>query len=226
MAHILVVEDDRRIAAAIRRALAYEGYEVTVVHDGPAGLHEAREGPDLVILDIMLPGLDGIEICRRIRRAGDRLPILMLTARDAIADRVEGLDAGADDYLVKPFAYEELLARVRSLLRRNVEGDATTAEVLRYADVEMDVPAMEVSRGGRPLQMTALEFRVLEFFLRNPRIVLSRAQILSGVWGLDAETTSNVVDVYVRYLRQKLEADGSPRLIHTVRGAGYVLKEG
>ncbi len=226
MAHILVVEDDRRIAAAIRRALAYEGYEVTVVHDGPSGLHEAREGPDLVILDIMLPGLDGIEICRRIRRAGDRLPILMLTARDAVADRVEGLDAGADDYLVKPFAYEELLARVRSLLRRNVEGDTTTAEVLRYADVEMDVPAMEVSRGGRPLQMTALEFRVLEFFLRNPRIVLSRAQILSGVWGLDAETTSNVVDVYVRYLRQKLEADGSPRLIHTVRGAGYVLKEG
>ena len=223
---ILVVEDDHRIAAAIRRALAYEGYEVSVVHDGESGLAEAREGTDLILLDLMLPGVDGLEVCRRIRRAGDSVPILMLTARDAVPDRVEGLDAGADDYLVKPFAYEELLARVRSLLRRagaeDTDGDG---EILRYADVVMDVPAMEVRRGERQLDMTALEFRILEFFLRNPRIVLSRSQILSAVWGLDVETTSNVVDVYVRYLRQKLEAAGEPRLLHTVRGAGYVLKE-
>ncbi len=225
-ARILVVEDDRRIAAAIRRALAYEGYDVTVVHDGPSGLREARQGVDLILLDLMLPGLDGIEVCRRIRRAGDRLPILMLTARDAIPDRVEGLDAGADDYLVKPFAYEELLARVRSLLRRAAGDESESGEVLRYADLVMDVPAMEVFRGSRRLEMTTLEFRVLEFFLRNPRIVLSRSQILAGVWGLDVETTSNVVDVYVRYLRQKLEAEGEDRLIHTVRGAGYVLREG
>ncbi len=222
---ILVVEDDRRIAAAIRRALAYEGYEVDVVHDGESGLAEARRGTDLILLDLMLPGLDGLEVCRRIRRAGDEVPILMLTARDAVPDRVEGLDAGADDYLVKPFAYEELLARVRSLLRRAAGDEATGGEILRYADIVMDVPAMEVHRGERALDMTALEFRVLEFFLRNPRIVLSRSQILSGVWGLDAETTSNVVDVYVRYLRQKLEAEGEPRVLHTVRGAGYVLKE-
>lgn len=224
-ARILVVEDDRRIAAAVRRALAYEGYEVNVVHDGEAGLREARRGVDLMVLDLMLPGLDGIEVCRRVRQAGDPIPILMLTARDAVGDRVEGLDAGADDYLVKPFAYEELLARVRSLLRRAAPGEVDDGEILRYADVVMDVPAMEVRRGERRLDLTALEFRVLEFFLRNPRIVLSRSQILSAVWGLDAETTSNVVDVYVRYLRQKLEAEGEPRLLQTIRGAGYVLKE-
>lgn len=220
---ILVVEDDPGIAGSVRRALSYEGYDVAVAGDGPEGLAAMRDDPpDLVVLDIMLPGLDGFEVCRRIRAAGDPVAILMLTARTEVPDRVTGLDAGADDYLTKPFAYEELLARVRSLLRRL---EPASRERLAFADVVVDVPAMEVTRGERSVDLTALEFRLLEYFFRNPRVVLSRSRILIEVWGLDADTTSNIVDVYVRYLRQKLEAADEPRLIHTVRGAGYVLKE-
>ncbi|NND01852.1 MAG: response regulator transcription factor [Acidimicrobiia bacterium] len=223
-ARILVVDDDKRIAASVRRALAYEGYKVEVAHDGQSALKAARSSlPDLVVLDVMMPGIDGVEVCRRLREAGDDTVVLMLTAKAEVADRVAGLDAGADDYLVKPFAYEELLARVRSLLRRNQPG--STGDRLTYADVMVDVDAMEVHRSERLVELTALEFRLFEYFMRNPRVVLSRSQILIEVWGLDAETTSNVVDVYIRYLRQKLEKGGEARVIHTIRGAGYVLKE-
>lgn len=219
---VLVVDDDDRIASSIRRALAYEGFDVVVASDGDDALAAARDrNPDLIVLDVMLPGVDGVEVCRRIRAAGDDVAILMLTARSDVSDRVRGLDAGADDYLVKPFAYEELLARVRSLLRRH---DAVSREVIAWRDVAMDVDAMELRRGMRSIDLTALEFRLLEYFLRNERIVLSRSRVLEAVWGLDVDTTSNVVDVYVRYLRQKLEADGEARIIHTVRGVGYVLK--
>ena len=218
---ILVADDDEMIAASIRRALIYEGYEVEVVHDGAQALAAARDRqPDLVILDVMMPEIDGVEVCRRIRADGDT-PVLMLTAKDTVADRVLGLDSGADDYLVKPFAYEELLARVRSLFRRWEPG---SREVLRCGDIAADTAAYEVTRGARRVGLTVLEFRLLEYFLRNERIVLSRSQILEAVWGLDVDTTSNVVDVYVRYLRNKLEADGEARLLHTVRGAGYVLR--
>jgi two-component system response regulator MprA len=220
---ILVADDDAMIAASIRRALVYEGYAVVVAADGAEALGAARDHrPDLVILDVMMPKLDGIEVCRRIRADGE-VPVLMLTAKDTVADRVLGLDSGADDYLVKPFAYEELLARVRSLLRRREPG---SREVLRCGDLEADVEAYEVTRNGRQIELTALEFRLLEYFLRNQRIVLSRSRILEAVWGLDVDTTSNVVDVYVRYLRNKLEAEAEARLIHTIRGAGYVLRCG
>ncbi|GMQ86182.1 MAG: response regulator transcription factor [Acidimicrobiia bacterium] len=219
---ILVVDDDERIAASVRRALIYEGYDVDVAYDGEAALAAAHlVNPDLVVLDVMLPGIDGVEVCRRLRAAGD-VAVLMLTARDAVSDRVRGLDSGADDYLVKPFAYEELLARVRSLLRRS---DPADRNVLHCADLEIDVDAIEVRRGERTIELTALEFRLLEHLCGNRRVVLTRPQILESVWGLDADTTSNVVDVYVRYLRKKLEAGGEARLIHTVRGVGYVLRE-
>ncbi len=220
--HILVVDDDASIAAALRRALIYEGYQVDVAPDGPLALARARERiPDLVILDVMLPGLDGVEVCRRLRADGD-VPILMLTARDRTVDRVLGLDAGADDYLVKPFAYDELMARVRALLRRHAP---RARRKLRYADVTMDVSAHEVLRGQRVLPLTAKEYDLLAHFLRNPRQVLTREQIMDAVWGFDFGTTSNVVDVYVGYLRQKLEEAGRPRLLQTVRGVGYVLRE-
>ncbi len=220
--HILVVDDDASIAAALRRALIYEGYQVDVAPDGPLALARARERiPDLVILDVMLPGLDGVEVCRRLRADGD-VPILMLTARDRTVDRVLGLDAGADDYLVKPFAYDELMARVRALLRRHAP---RARRKLRYADVTMDVSAHEVLRGERVLPLTAKEYDLLAHFLRNPRQVLTREQIMDAVWGFDFGTTSNVVDVYVGYLRQKLEEAGRPRLLQTVRGVGYVLRE-
>jgi two-component system response regulator MprA len=222
-ARILVVDDDSRIAASLRRALVYEGYEVEVAADGPAALTAARDRPpDLVVLDLMLPGLDGIEVCRRLRD-GDDVPILMLTARDTTADRVRGLDTGADDYLVKPFDYDELLARVRALLRRRAPA---AGRVLRYADLTLDQETREVMRGGREVRLTALEFELLHFFLRNPRRVLTRARLIEAVWGFDAETVSNVVDVYVGYLRARLEAAGEPRLIQTVRGVGYTLREG
>jgi len=229
-ARILVVDDDPRIVAAVQRALVYEGWTVQVASDGPSALRSARESPpDLVVLDIMLPGLDGSEVCRRLRAGGD-VSILMLTALDGTADRVRGLDSGADDYLVKPFAYEELLARVRAMLRRrslHQESAAANAPiVLRFADLTLDTGTREVSRGSRAVPLSALEFDLLEYFLRQPRLVLSRAQILGAVWGFDASTASNVVDVYVGYLRSKLESAGEGRLLHTVRGVGYVLKEG
>ncbi len=220
---ILVVEDDERIAATVRRALLYEGYDVDLARDGAEALVEARRlDPDVILLDLMLPEIDGLEVCRRIRKSSD-VPILMLTARDGVADRVQGLDSGADDYLVKPFAHEELLARVRSLLRRR---HPQGREVLTVGALSADVDAMEVTVDGEPVATTALEFRLLEFFMRNRRIVLSRSRILEEVWGLESDTTSNIVDVYVRYLRQKLEANDWPRMIHTVRGAGYMLKDG
>jgi two-component system response regulator MprA len=220
---ILVVDDDRRLAASIRRALAYEGYRVSLADDGPAALRSARESlPDLVILDVMMPGMDGVEVCRRLRAGSASLPIMMLTARDSIGDRVIGLDGGADDYLVKPFAYDELVARVRALLRR---ATGIRTETLAFADVALEVGAHQARRGERPMTLSALEFKLLEHFLRNPRLVLSRDALLDAVWSMESETASNVVDVYVGYLRRELEAGGEPRLLQTVRGVGYVLRE-
>jgi len=219
--HVLVVDDDAPIAAALRRALEYAGHRVTVAGDGPGALAvAARERPDVVVLDVMLPGLDGLAVCRRLREQAHDVLILMLTARDATPDRVAGLDAGADDYLVKPFAYEELLARVRALLRRLPTQRGQSAEV-SFADVALDLAAREARRGGRPLTLTALEFDLLRHFLEHPRQVFTRNQLLASVWGNDLVSTSNVVDVYVGYLRAKL---GEPRLLHTVRGVGYVLR--
>ena len=220
--HVLVVDDDAKIAAALRRALIYEGYQVEVAPDGVIALARARERmPDLAILDVMMPGMDGLEVTRRLRAEGD-LPILMLTAKDGTADRVRGLDSGADDYLVKPFAYEELLARVRALLRRRAP---RTRRTLRYSDVLMDVGTREVRRADQLVSTTAKEFDLLQHFLRNPGQVLRREQLLDAVWGFDFGASSNVVDVYVGYLRQKLEQGGRPRLLQTVRGVGYILKE-
>ncbi|MDQ6883814.1 MAG: response regulator transcription factor [Candidatus Dormibacteraeota bacterium] len=220
--HVLVVDDDAKIAGALRRALIYEGYQVEVAPDGMIALARARERmPDLAILDIMMPGMDGLEVTRRLRAEGD-LPILMLTAKDGTADRVRGLDSGADDYLVKPFAYEELLARVRALLRRRAPRARRT---LRYSDVLMDVGTREVRRSDQLVPTTAKEFDLLQHFLRNPGQVLRREQLLDAVWGFDFGASSNVVDVYVGYLRQKLELGGRPRLLQTVRGVGYILKE-
>jgi two-component system response regulator MprA len=220
--HVLVVDDDSHIAASLRRALIYEGYAVEVAPDGAMALNRARERmPDLVVLDVMLPGISGVEVCQRLRAAGD-VPILMLTAKDGTADRVVGLDSGADDYLVKPFAYEELMARIRALLRRQAP---RARKVLRYADLSMDLGTREVRRGEHSVTLTPKEFDLLQHLLRNPRQVLTRDGILDAVWGYDFGATSNSVDVYVGYLRQKLEADGSPRLIQTVRGVGYALRE-
>jgi len=220
--HVLVVDDDSHIAASLRRALIYEGYAVEVAPDGAMALNRARERmPDLVVLDVMLPGISGVEVCQRLRAAGD-VPILMLTAKDGTADRVVGLDSGADDYLVKPFAYEELMARIRALLRRQAP---RALKVLRYADLSMDLGTREVRRGEHSVALTPKEFDLLQHLLRNPRQVLTRDRILDAVWGYDFGATSNSVDVYIGYLRQKLEADGSPRLIQTVRGVGYALRE-
>ena len=218
--HVLVVDDDAKIAAALRRALIYEGYQVEVAPDGQIALNRARERmPDLAILDIMMPGIDGLEVTRRLRAEGD-VPILLLTAKDGTADRVRGLDSGADDYLVKPFAYEELLARVRALLRRRAPRARRT---LRYA--VMDMATREVRRADQLIPTTAKEFDLLQHFMRNPGQVLRREQLLDAVWGFDFGASSNVVDVYVGYLRQKLEQGGRPRLLQTVRGVGYILKE-
>ncbi len=222
VAHILVIDDDRKITDALRRGLAYQGYRVDVAHNGADGLEQARRwAPDVVILDILMPGLDGLEVCRRLR-AGGAVPILLLTARDSIEDRVRGLETGADDYLVKPFAFAELLARVRVLLRR---GQAGAPPTLRYADLEVDTAGRLARRGGRTIALTTTEYGLLELFLRHPRQVLGRDQILERIWGADAMVDTHVLDVYVGYLRQKLEAGGEPRLIQTVRGAGYVLRE-
>lgn len=225
---ILVVDDDARLAASLRRALAYEGHDVEVVADGAGALAAARDRPpDLVVLDGMLPGIDGVEVCRRLRAggagsAGSDVAILMLTARDAISERVAGLDAGADDYLVKPFAYEELLARVRALLRRRAPDGR---ELLHCADLVMDVFGHEVRRGDQAVELTALQFDVLEHFLRHQRQVLDRDRLLETVWGIDSDAISNVVDVTVAGLRARLETGQRPRLLHTVRGVGYVLRE-
>lgn len=220
---ILVVDDDPALRAALDRALKLEGYRVSFAHDGRQALQMMTgASQDAVILDLGLPLMDGVEVCRRARERGDRTPVLMLTARDAVSDRVEGLDAGADDYLVKPFALDELLARLRALLRRTV---ATPAEaILKFADMVLDLQTMDVRRGKRELELTRTEFRLLELFMRNPRVVLSRSRIFEEVWGYDFGASSNALEVYVSYLRRKLEADGEPRLIHTVRGVGYTLR--
>jgi len=222
---VLVVDDDEHIAASVRRALVYEGYAVDVAADGQTALARVSDAPpDLVILDIMLPGIDGLEVCRRLRADTTAdLPILMLTARDTTPDRVRGLDSGADDYLVKPFAYEELTARVRALLRRRAPA-AESRSTLTCADLVLDLKSHDVRRSLRPIELTAQEFTLLVYFLRHPRQVLSREQLLDAVWGLGDGATSNVVDVYVGYLRQKLEAEGQPRLLHTLRGVGYVMR--
>jgi two-component system response regulator MprA len=226
---MLVVEDDPALAASVRRCLEYAGYSVAVVHDGPAALAQAaRDLPDVVILDLGLPGLDGLDVCRALRGLvldTDAAPmVLMLTARDATSDRVAGLDAGADDYLVKPFAVEELQARVRALLRRRPAPGAVSPGPLRAGDVLVDPVTREVRRGDREILLTALEFDLICFFLRHQRHVLSREQLLQAVWGGGSAATSNVVDVYVGYVRSKLEAGGEQRILHTVRGAGYVLR--
>jgi two-component system response regulator MprA len=222
-AHILVVDDDPRITDLVRRILAYEGYSVAIASSGNDALNRTLEHPpDLIVLDIMLPGLDGLEVARRLRAAGDNVPILMLTARDAVMDRVEGLETGADDYLVKPFAPEELLARVKALLRRNQEEHH---EVLHYVDVELDTGTRIAHRGAREIELSPTEYELLLLFMKRPRQVLTRDIILDRVWGIDFEGSSNVLEVYVSYLRTKLEAGGEPRLIHTVRGVGYVFKE-
>ncbi len=222
-AHILVVDDDPRITELLRRVLAYEGYSVAIAVNGHDALTRTLERtPDMIVLDIMLPGVDGLEVVRRLRAAGDQVPILMLTARDSIVDRVQGLEVGADDYLVKPFAPEELVARVKAMLRRN---QAEHHEVLRYIDVELDTGTRIAHRGTREIELSPTEYELLTLFLRRPRQVLTRDVIMDRVWGIDFEGSSNVMEVYVGYLRAKLEAGGEARLIHTVRGIGYVFKE-
>jgi len=223
---VLVVDDDRAVRESLRRSLEFNGYDVALAGDGAEALASiARTPPDVVVLDVMMPRLDGIETTKALRGAGNDLPILVLTARDSVGDRVEGLDAGADDYLTKPFALEELLARLRALLRRVQPDGDEPAEVLTFSDLSMDVATREVRRGERLIELTRTEFALLEMFLRRPRRVLERAFILEEVWGFDFPTTANSLEVYVGYLRRKTEAAGEPRLIHTVRGVGYVLKE-
>ncbi len=220
---ILIIEDEPEIANYLRRGLVLEGFHVTVAADGPAGLAAARETPhDLVILDLMLPGIDGLEVARRLRAASD-VPIIILTARDAVADRVRGLENGADDYLVKPFAFEELLARIRVQLRRRQASSGS--EVLHFGNLTLDTAARELRIGERRVELTAKEYDLLELFMRHPNQVLTREVIYDRVWGYDFGGESNIIEVYVRYLRQKLEAHGEPRVIHTVRGAGYILRE-
>jgi two-component system response regulator MprA len=221
-ANILVVDDDPKITQLLRRVLTLEGYSVDTASSGAAALETTRSHePDLVILDVLMPGIDGLEVCRRLRATGDT-PILLLTAKDEVADRVQGLDSGADDYVVKPFALAELLARVRALLRRHEPGGG---ELLRYADVSVDTAARTARRGQREMSLSTTEFDLLEYFLRHPRRVLSRDAILDAVWGAEFIRPTNVVDVYIGYLRAKLEAGGQARLLQTVRGAGYVLRE-
>jgi two-component system, OmpR family, response regulator MprA len=222
---ILVVDDERAVRESLRRALELEGYEIELAADGREALERLEESqPDVLVLDVLMPGVDGLEVCRRLRRAGSRLPVLMLTARDAVENRVAGLDAGADDYVTKPFALEELLARIRALLRRTTDADGA-GEVLRFADLELDPGTREVRRGGELVELTRTEFSLLELFMRNPRQVLTRSIIFERVWGYDFGYGSNSLDVYIGYLRRKTEAGGKPRLIHTFRGVGYALRE-
>lgn len=220
---ILIVEDDATLAQFLKQELSYEGYDVNVEADGMQGLMAIREGqPDLVILDWMLPRLSGLEICRRLRDSFNRVPIILLTAKDEVSDRVSGLDAGADDYIIKPFSLEEFLARVRANIRRTQEPDP---DVLKFGDLSLNRSTREVYRGNRAIELTAKEFDLLEYLMRHPRQVLTRDQILEKVWGYDFMGDSNIIEVYVRYLRLKLEAENEPRLIQTVRSVGYVIRE-
>jgi two-component system response regulator MprA len=221
---ILVVDDEPAVREAVERALRLDGHDVLLACDGEEALATLDERPpDAVVLDVLMPRVDGLELCRRMRLGGDRTPVLMLTARDAVSDRVAGLDAGADDYLIKPFALDELLARVRALLRRAIPGSDRTP--LRFGDVELDPVAHEVRRGKRSIELTRTEFLLLELFLRHPRQVLTRSLIFENVWGYDFGPTSNSLEVYMGYLRRKTEAGGEPRVLHTVRGVGYVLRD-
>jgi two-component system response regulator MprA len=220
---VLVVDDDQKILSMMRRGLIFAGYAVETAETGELALeHVLHELPDVVVLDVMLPGMDGLEVCRRLRAAEPRLPILLLTARDRVPDRVAGLDAGADDYLVKPFAFDELLARIRALLRRTA---SETPEVVTFGDVRLDPQTHEVWRGERRIELTLTEYQLLDFFLRHPRQVLSRDRIHDAVWGHDYYLESNVIDVHIKRLREKLESDHQPRLIQTVRGVGYSLRQ-
>jgi two-component system response regulator MprA len=229
LAHrVLVVDDDQAVRDSLRRSLEFNGYQVSLANDGAEALASiAGDAPDALVIDVMMPRLDGIETTRALRTAGNDLPILVLTARDAVGDRVEGLDAGADDYLTKPFALEELLARLRALLRRSEKPvtDDTDSEMLRFSDLTLNPATREVRRGDRDIELTRTEFTLLEMFIRRPRRVLERSFILEEVWGYDFPTTANSLEVYVGYLRRKTEAGGETRLLHTVRGVGYVLKE-
>ena len=225
---ILVVDDDRAVRESLRRSLEFNGYQVELAGDGAQALEAViANRPDAMVLDVMMPRLDGLEVARRLRSTGDDLPILVLTARDTVSDRVSGLDAGADDYLPKPFALEELLARLRALLRRAVPDTqgGQASEALAFADLTLDPGTREVRRGGREISLTRTEFALLELFLSYPKHVLTRGRILEEVWGYDFPTSGNALEVYVGYLRRKTEAEGEPRLIHTVRGVGYVLRE-
>lgn len=223
-AHILIVDDDSRVTSALRRTLAYEGYNVSVAENGERALALARaKPPELVILDLMLPGINGFEVCRRLREAGEDMAVLMLTARDAVADRVAGLETGADDYLVKPFALEELLARVKALLRRSNAPDVAR-EVLAFEDLELNTATRQARRGQRLISLSTTEYELLLLFLRNPRNVLTRGLLMDRIWGDDFEGGPNVLEVYIGHLRNKLEQNGEKRLIQTIRGAGYVLR--
>ncbi|RKN41794.1 response regulator transcription factor [Streptomyces hoynatensis] len=227
---VLIVDDEPAVREALRRSLDFEGYATETAVDGVDALAKRQAyGPDAILLDVLMPRMDGLTAARRLRAAGDRVPILMLTARDTVGDRVSGLDAGADDYLVKPFELDELLARLRALLRRSsyapAEGAGPQPPHLAFADLRMDPATREVYRGRRRMELTRTEFTLLELFLTHPRQVLTREQILRSVWGFDFEPSSNSLDVYIMYLRRKTEAGGEPRLLHTVRGVGYVLRE-
>jgi two-component system, OmpR family, response regulator MprA len=225
---VLVVDDDRAVRDSLRRSLEFNDFDVVTASDGAEALAViGTVDPDVVVMDVMMPRLDGLETTKALRAAGNNVPILVLTARDAVADRVDGLDAGGDDYLTKPFALEELLARLRALLRRRATPgeDGSHGEILQYADLVVDVDAHEVHRGDTPIPLTRTEFSLLELLIRNPRRVLERAVILDAVWGYDFPTTANSLEVYIGYLRRKTELDGRPRLIHTVRGIGYVLRD-
>jgi len=220
---ILVIDDDPSVGNFLKRGLSYEGYAVDVAESGEVGLSKAREKyPDLVILDVMMPGIDGLEVLKRLRTADEKLPVIMLTAKDAPEDQIKGLNTGADDYVSKPISFEVLLARIRSLLRRH---RAEAPHVLRLADLEMNTQAFTVRRGPREITLTSLEFRLLQAFMENPNRVMNKHLLLDRVWGTDFFGDANVVEVYVKQLRQKLEAGGEPRLIQTIRGAGYVLRE-